>query len=223
MSHVTHVAPFLLSLTSVHKERSRIHIWMSHIAHVNVSCHTCECVMSHMWMCHIAHVNESCLMDAWGMSHIWKMYVTHINDSHHSCEWVMSQIWMGHVIHMNESVGTTFVFFQTRTLAHLHTLSLIHSHTLTPSHSHTLTTTHSHTLTLPSLTLSHSFVFGSGGEESVVGIELVWVRGGESKSESVSHEWVTNFTREWATNALCNTLLLSYNTRVSKRIFVFVR
>jgi len=85
-------------------------------------------------------------------------HVTYINMSCHTYEWV----------------GWHYLCV----LSNLHTRTLAHSHTLTLSHSHTLTPTHSHALALPSLTLSRSFVFGSGGEESVVGIELVWVRGG---------------------------------------------
>jgi len=37
------------------------HIWMSHVTHMNgschESCHTCEWVMSHMWMSHVTHMN----------------------------------------------------------------------------------------------------------------------------------------------------------------------
>ena len=45
-----------------------IYIWMSHVTHMNESCHThewvmshtYEWVMSHMWMSHVTHMNESC-------------------------------------------------------------------------------------------------------------------------------------------------------------------
>ena len=41
------------------------HIWMSHVAHMNESCHTYEWVMSHTWMSHVSHscvshINETC-------------------------------------------------------------------------------------------------------------------------------------------------------------------
>ena len=33
---------------------------MSHVTHMNESCHTYEWVMSHIWMSHVTHMNESC-------------------------------------------------------------------------------------------------------------------------------------------------------------------
>jgi len=51
------------------------HIWMSHVTHMNGSCHTYEWVMSHIWMSHGTHMNESC--------HTWKRVVSHF-------EWVLS-------------------------------------------------------------------------------------------------------------------------------------
>ena len=36
------------------------HIWMSHVTHMNESCHTYEWVMSHIWMSHVAHITKSC-------------------------------------------------------------------------------------------------------------------------------------------------------------------
>ena len=45
------------------------HIWMSHVTHMNASCHTYECVMSHIWMCHV-----------W-MRPVWMRHVTHMNVS----------------------------------------------------------------------------------------------------------------------------------------------
>jgi len=50
------------------------HTWMSHVTHINASCHT--------------H-NESCLTYEWVMSHTFK-HVTHMNESCHTHEWVMS-------------------------------------------------------------------------------------------------------------------------------------
>ena len=78
-------------------------MWMSHVTHMNESCHTCEWVMSHIWMSHVTHVNESCHICEWVMSHIWMSHVTHVNESCHTYEWVMSHIWMSHVTRMSES------------------------------------------------------------------------------------------------------------------------
>jgi len=46
------------------------HIWMSHVAHMNESCHTYERVMSHIWMSHVTHMNEWYCVCRWVMSHI---------------------------------------------------------------------------------------------------------------------------------------------------------
>jgi len=42
---------------------------MSHVTGVNVSCNTCEWVMSPVWMCHVTLVNVSCHTCEWVMSH----------------------------------------------------------------------------------------------------------------------------------------------------------
>jgi len=34
------------------------HIWMSHVTHMNESCHTYEWVMSHIWMSHVRDVTH---------------------------------------------------------------------------------------------------------------------------------------------------------------------
>ena len=72
------------------------HIWMSHVTHMNESCHTYEWVMSHIWMRHVTNMNESCHTYECVMSHIWMSHVTHMNESCQTYEWVMSHIWMTH-------------------------------------------------------------------------------------------------------------------------------
>jgi len=57
-------------------------------------------------MSHVSHMNESCHTYEWDMSRIWMGHVTHMNQSCHAYEWIMSRIWMGHVTHMNESCYT---------------------------------------------------------------------------------------------------------------------
>ena len=42
---------------------------MSHVTHMNESCHAHEWVMSHTWMSHVTHMNESCHTHEWVMSH----------------------------------------------------------------------------------------------------------------------------------------------------------
>ena len=80
---------------------------MSHVTHINESCHTYKRVMSHIWMSHVTRMNESChMLHIWAsicrelegvMSHIWMSHVTHMNESCHTYEWVMS-----HASHMGE-------------------------------------------------------------------------------------------------------------------------
>jgi len=104
------------------------HIGMSHVTHMNESCHTYEwllihnnenchtykSVMSHMWMSHVTHINGSCHTYEWVMSyewlrsghtykwaiaHMWMSHVPHMDESCHTYEWVISHIWMIHFTH----------------------------------------------------------------------------------------------------------------------------
>jgi len=99
---------------------------MSHVADLNESCHTYECVMSHMsQLCWIDHMCVYVSYDTyeWVMSHvtvvldrfygcvcvIWHIWTT--NESCRRFEWVMSQLcWIGcmcHMTHMNETYHVT--------------------------------------------------------------------------------------------------------------------
>ena len=106
VSHKLHMCTYALIWVS-HVPYNSL-VCMSHVTHMNGSCHTYECVMSHIWMRHVTRTNESCHC----MSH-----VTHMNESCHTYEWVMSHIWMRHtygcimshismrhVSHMNQSL-----------------------------------------------------------------------------------------------------------------------
>jgi len=64
--------------------------WMSHVTHMNESCHTYEWVMSHIWMSHVTQVVDSCHTYELVISHIWMSHVTHMNESCHTYAWVMS-------------------------------------------------------------------------------------------------------------------------------------
>ena len=70
---------------------------MSHVIHVNASCHIYEWVMSYTWMSYATHMNKSCHIHEWVMSHTWLSHVTHMNESCHTHECVMPHIWMSHV------------------------------------------------------------------------------------------------------------------------------
>jgi len=110
------------------------HITMSHITHVNESCHTCSWVMSHksrhsalcceedannhQKLSHVAHSNESCRTCEWAMSHVATSHTAHVNESYHTRQWAMSHTWMhswvmshmlmSHVTHVNESCHTGY-------------------------------------------------------------------------------------------------------------------
>jgi len=96
------------------------HKWISHVTHMNASCHAYEgvihiyeCFLSHIRMSHVTHMNASCrtheascLTYEWGMSHVRIRRCTYMNESCHTYEWVISHIWMGHATHRNESCHT---------------------------------------------------------------------------------------------------------------------
>jgi len=80
-------------------ERVKSHVCMS-------SFRTCEWGMSHIWMSHVTHVNETCHKYEWGMSQVWRnhaareMYrlpVRHANESHLENGRVTSHIWKNHL------------------------------------------------------------------------------------------------------------------------------
>ena len=76
---------------------------MSHVTHMDESCHTRGWVMSHTWMSHVTHMDEFCHTHGWVMSHTWMRHVTHMVESCHTHGRVMSHTWMSHVTHMNKS------------------------------------------------------------------------------------------------------------------------
>jgi len=86
------------------------------IFHLNVSCHTCERVMSQPWMRHATHMSESCHRYEWVMSHMRMSHVTHLNEhdmqchdgSCHTCEWAMSHIWMNTTCMSHIWINTTW-------------------------------------------------------------------------------------------------------------------
>jgi len=55
---------------------------MSHVSHMNESCHTYEWVMSHIWMSHVSH----------SIPHIWMRHASHMNESRHTHTW-MSRVY----------------------------------------------------------------------------------------------------------------------------------
>ena len=50
--------------------------------HTYESCHTCiRWVTSHTWISHVTHMNESCHTYEWVTSYIWMSHVTNMNES----------------------------------------------------------------------------------------------------------------------------------------------
>ena len=82
------------------------HIRMSHVTHLNESCHTYEWVMSQIWMSHGTHMNELCHLYEWVLLHIWMSHVTRIHESCYTYTWIISHTWMIHVTYTNESCHT---------------------------------------------------------------------------------------------------------------------
>jgi len=75
------------------------HTCMSHVTHINKSCHTYEWVVSHIWTSRVTHMNESCHTYERVVSHIWTSHVTHMNESCHTFYCVVSRIWMRRITH----------------------------------------------------------------------------------------------------------------------------
>jgi len=73
------------------------HMWMSHVTHVNESCHSCEWFMSRMWRSHVTRLNDSCHTHNWVMSHMVLSHVKRVNES--CVTWVMPNVWMSHAWH----------------------------------------------------------------------------------------------------------------------------
>jgi len=98
--------------------------------------HTYEWVISPVWMSHVTHMNESC-HTCWVVSHIWKGYAHEWVAVLRMCsprnfvvhKWVMSRTgdfkWRG---------LRPLLFFGTRTLSS--SLTHIHTHTCTPTYTH---------------------------------------------------------------------------------------
>jgi len=131
---------------------------MSHVTHMNESCHTNEWVMfytyewdmSHIKMRHVTYKNESCHTYEWVMSHIVMNESCHtyhtwrLDKSRHTCH---TYRWMSHVIHRY-----IYTYIYTRTLvlidqkidATCHTYEWVMSHTWMSHVTHMNESCHTH-------------------------------------------------------------------------------
>ena len=89
---------------------------LQHLPLLWVISHIHPRVMSHIWMSHVTHMNASCHTQKWVMSCIETSRVTHMQEVCHTYEWVMSHICMSHVTyvtshvtHMNETCHTKHI------------------------------------------------------------------------------------------------------------------
>ena len=64
-------------------------MWMSHVTHVDESCHTCGWVMSHR--------DTSPLHYRLTVSHLGMSHVSRVTESRYTCGWVMPHMWIGQV------------------------------------------------------------------------------------------------------------------------------
>jgi len=73
-------------------------IWIRHVTHIKLSCHTCECI--HMEIerhgpavssRHVFHVNESRHIYEFVMSHVWIRRITPMNESCHTHECIETE------------------------------------------------------------------------------------------------------------------------------------
>jgi len=72
------------------------HAWMSHVMHMNESCHTYEWVLWHVWMRHVSHVfTIARVAGEWVMSHVLRVAHSVDNGARNGA--------ISHITHMNES------------------------------------------------------------------------------------------------------------------------
>ena len=76
---------------------------MSHVTHMNESCHTYEWVMSHMSLSHSTHAYEACHIFESVIAHIWMSHGKLMNESCHTCHWVIAHTHMRHATYLNKS------------------------------------------------------------------------------------------------------------------------
>jgi len=61
---------------------------MSHVTHMNESCHTYEWVMSHIWMSPVTHMNES-----WNDACVWRDSFMCVKWLIHMCDMIHTFVW----------------------------------------------------------------------------------------------------------------------------------
>jgi len=112
----THRSHIWMTRHTFEKKRVVSRTWVSHVTHMNESCHTHMNETHHTYEWHVAHLRESCKWYVtrceckgtrckcqtydWVMLHIWIRYITHMNDMSHiweSCANAWSDMY-GHTL-----------------------------------------------------------------------------------------------------------------------------
>jgi len=155
MTHMNDTSPTHPTASTPH---IYAHQWIVSVF-VNESCHTYEKVTLHIWMSHVTHMNMAC--------HTWMSHVTHMNEACHTYKWVMSPQWIRHDTYervMTRMNGISHTHPTAYDSLSLLSLSLSLSLFLTYTHIHTLSLSLSPSLSLSlfvyvslSLSLSPSF------------------------------------------------------------------
>jgi len=95
---------------------------VSHVTHMNESCHTYVTWLIYMWHDSMNVCGESCHTYEWVMSHIRDVTHLYVARLYLCMWWVMSHIWMSHVTHMwrdSSTRGTTLLMYVVSNVTHM--------------------------------------------------------------------------------------------------------
>jgi len=160
------------------------HIWISHVTHLNESCHTCE---RSDWKC------RSLSRCVGRLSHMWISHVTHVNESCHTYERVVSHIWMSHVPHVNDRLRMSLTFqvrceSVTRVHESCHTCERVMPHIWTSRVTHTNESCHTY-----AWVMSHTWMIR-------LKISLTF----QVRRESVARVHESCHTYDWVMSHICH-------------------
>jgi len=141
-------APGATNLTRPALVLSPIHFRISHVTHMDESCHTCKWVMSHTWMSHVTHMNESCHTYEWAMSHIRMSHVTRM-------DWDILCMYTHMNTHMNTHTNTHMTSHVICDLTH----DIIHMYTHMNGSCHTYKWVMSHVWLMTSYASTHTHTY----------------------------------------------------------------
>ena len=101
---------------------------MSHVAHMNASCHVYEWAANERDILNLGtHIDESCRTYGCVMSHTWMSHVTHVNGQLPANEWAVLDLGCGTGLRYICVFICIYIF--TCTYVHLHTYTSTYIHT----------------------------------------------------------------------------------------------